>query len=214
MGQDTLVPLFHQTVKMEDLSRQGRLFHNESISCDIDYNNRSFEISNESLLNWQKRIHTHQSQLFRKNGTILQQGSLFTKLDTDVIDLFDPLKLTPLPINFWRLPHSPHQGPAIYIVMDHLKEIDSHLILYLGETIAAEKRWKGAHDCKAYLSAYCEALRIAGISSRLSIRFWTDAPINTKKRRQLEQKLIQLWLPPFNKETRARWNTPFTADIN
>jgi hypothetical protein len=24
--------------------------------------------------------------------------------------------------------------------------------------------------------------------------------------------LIRLWQPPFNKETRARWSTPFHAD--
>jgi hypothetical protein len=30
----------------------------------------------------------------------------------------------------------------------------------------------------------------------------------------LEQALIQRWKPPFNKETRGRWSTPFTADID
>ena len=32
-------------------------------------------------------------------------------------------------------------------------------------------------------------------------------------RRALEQQLIQRWLPPFNKETRQRWSTPFTAEV-
>ncbi|MFL0769968.1 MAG: GIY-YIG nuclease family protein, partial [Prochlorococcus sp.] len=72
--------------------------------------------------------------------------------------------------------------------------------------------WKGAHDCKAYLAAYSEALNKVALTSQLSIRFWADVPTTTKARRQLEQQLIRLWLPPFNKETRERWATPFTAE--
>ena len=56
-----------------------------------------------------------------------------------------------------------------------------------------------------------EALSNADIESQLSIRFWSDVPANTRTRRKLEQQLINKWLPPFNKETRARWSTPFTA---
>ena len=98
--------------------------------------------------------------------------------------------------------------------MDRPEEIDTPIILYIGETISANKRWKGEHDCKAYLASYREALGGAGLKSQLSIRFWTDAPENTKARKKLEQTLIKYWLPPFNKETRARWNTPFTANIS
>ena len=83
-----------------------------------------------------------------------------------------------------------------------------------GETLAADRRWKGDHDCKTYLASYSEALVNAGLSIQLSIRFWTDVPKKTKDRRKLEQKLIQQWLPPFNKETRTRWTTPFTSDCN
>ncbi len=46
---------------------------------------------------------------------------------------------------------------------------------------------------------------------QLSIRFWSDAPAGTRQRRALEQALIRLWQPPFNKETRGRWATPFTT---
>ena len=35
----------------------------------------------------------------------------------------------------------------------------------------------------------------------------------TRARRALEQQLIQRWWPPFNKETRQRWATPFTAEL-
>ena len=82
----------------------------------------------------------------------------------------------------------------------------------MGETLSANRRWKGDHDCKDYLSAYGEALQQAGMSHQLSIRFCTDVPKATRARRSLEQKLIQRWLPPFNKETRRRWATPFTTD--
>ena len=74
------------------------------------------------------------------------------------------------------------------------------------------RSWKGDHDCKSYLAAYSECLSKAGLSSRLGIRFWSDVPGLPRPRRALEQALIRLWLPPFNKETRGRWATPFTAD--
>ena len=52
------------------------------------------------------------------------------------------------------------------------------------------------------------------ICRKLSVSFWLDVPTKTKERRKLEQKLIQAWLPPFNKETREIWATPFTSQIN
>ena len=52
------------------------------------------------------------------------------------------------------------------------------------------------------------------MTTKLNIRFWLDVPIKTKERRKLEQKLIQAWLPPFNKETRGIWATPFTSEFN
>ena len=97
--------------------------------------------------------------------------------------------------------------------MDYQEDIKANLLLYVGETIAADRRWKGDHDCKAYLSAYSEALGNVGLRNQLSIRFWTDVPENTQSRRNLELLLIKQWLPPFNKETRSRWSTPFTANL-
>ena len=40
-----------------------------------------------------------------------------------------------------------------------------------------------------------------------------DLPI-TNDVMQIEQNLIKKWLPPFNKETRRHWSTPFTAEID
>ena len=96
----------------------------------------------------------------------------------------------------------------MYFVIDSMKS--SKIILYIGETNSANKRWKGEHDCKNYLMNYKEALAHNNLSSRQDIRFFLDVPKEVKLRRKLEQQLIYLWLPPFNKETRDRWSTTFT----
>ena len=116
-------------------------------------------------------------------------------------------------MSFWRWPEPSHRGAAIYLVMDRPVQLEQPLLLYVGETLAAERRWKGDHDCKAYLAAYGEALQRCDLSAQLSIRFSCDVPRATRARRALEQQLIQRWWPPFNKETRQRWATPFTAEL-
>tara|TARA_B100000029_G_scaffold234775_1_gene232006 strand:+ start:6506 stop:7075 length:570 start_codon:yes stop_codon:yes gene_type:complete len=172
---------------------------------------KNLVLSKELLKNWQQRIHKHQSTLFQGIPNSHIQGSLFTKVEKSSTDEFEPLKLTPLPLSFWRWPEAPHYGPAIYLVIDRIEHCNSPILLYVGETMSADQRWKGEHDCKSYLAAYSEALANVGIKSQLSIRFWSDVPRNSKSRRKVEQELIQSWLPPFNKETRGHWNTPFTA---
>ena len=57
---------------------------------------------------------------------------------------------------------------------------------------------------------YKEVLAHNNLSSHQDIRFFLDVPKEVKLRRKLEQQLIYLWLPPFNKETRDRWATTFT----
>ncbi|HGY5549929.1 MAG TPA: GIY-YIG nuclease family protein [Prochlorococcus sp.] len=198
---------------METSKGQGQLFPNQVLSAGSSPH-EGLTLSSELLQSWQKRIHDHQAGLFKGKPEMARQNSLFCSEDETVSDQLNPLKLTPLPLSFWRWPSSPHHGAAIYLVMDRPADLDTPLLLYVGETIAADRRWKGEHDCKAYLSAYAEALAGAGLTSQLSIRFWSDVPETTRARRQLEQKLIQYWLPPFNKETRARWSTPFTAEVN
>ena len=96
----------------------------------------------------------------------------------------------------------------MYFVIDTMGS--SQIILYIGETNSANKRWKGEHDCKKYLSNYKEALTYNNLTNELDIRFFLDVPKEAKLRRKLEQKLIYLWIPPFNKETRDRWSTTFT----
>ncbi len=200
---------------MSKLKRQGELFDgNDLLSHSPDISNETV-LSKETLQNWQKSIYRHQTQLFQGLPDNESQGSLFNKLeDKSTEPILNPLVLTPLPINFWRWPQSEHHGPAIYLVMDKPKDFGSNLLLYIGETMSAEKRWKGDHDCKQYLEAYLEAFQKVQLRTQLSIRFWTDVPKEAKARRKIEQQLIQKWLPPFNKETRSRWGTPFTTEIN
>ncbi len=194
--------------------RQGQLFPNQDSIFDVTPPNQELSLSKTLLINWQEKIQNHQAKYFEGLSDIPTQGSLFQTSESNFIESFDPLSLTPLPLSFWRWPKSPHDGPAIYLVMDRLENTKKHILLYIGETVAADRRWKGDHDCKAYLSAYCEALGNASIKFQLSIRFWSDVPETAHPRRKLEQQLIQKWLPPFNKETRTIWKTPFTAEIH
>jgi len=199
---------------MRNSKSQKTLFPTNSSNNDQYQKHHELSLGKEVLLNWQKKIETYQSSFFSGTQSNHKQGTLFIGDDKVSLDNFAPLNLTPLPLSFWRWPKSSHTGPAIYLVMDKLEQSNSHILLYIGETLTADRRWKGEHDCKAYLAAYSEALCNAAIQSQLSIRFWSDVPSDTRSRRKLEQQLINKWLPPFNKETRARWSTPFTAKIN
>ena len=194
---------------MKHSNFQGDFF--SGIDLPLSVEESSLSLKKETLRNWQKLIQNYQNKLFQYGVNHSHQFSFFESSSTEPLGKLDPLKLTPLPLNFWRWPKSEHHGPAIYLVMDKPKNNGCHLLLYIGETYAADKRWKGEHDCKNYLIAYEEAFKKAGLSTQLSIRFWTDVPKETKSRRKLEQQLIQEWLPPFNKETRNRWGTPFTS---
>lgn len=174
------------------------------------------------LEDWQRRLAQHQHPLFDGQRGPVEQGLLFAQaqgnadLDgpEDAAAQFNPLDLRPQALSFWRWPQAPQQGAALYFVLDQPCPASSPLLLYVGETGRADQRWKGEHDCKSYLAAYSEALLKANLSLQLSIRFWLDVPAQVKPRRALEQALIQRWLPPFNKETRARWATPFTAELD
>ena len=190
--------------------RQGNLFEQPAPAC---HENEPAELAlnGQQLQSWQERIHSFQSPLFEAASPRQEQGSLFGSEEAAAAGV-QPLSLKPLPLSFWRWPQSPHQGAALYWVMDRPAGLKHPILLYIGETMAADRRWKGEHDCKAYLAAYQEACVHCGLSCRTSIRFWGDVPRATKARRQLEQTLIRRWQPPFNKETRDRWATPFQAD--
>ncbi|QEY33566.1 GIY-YIG nuclease family protein [Synechococcus sp. RSCCF101] len=173
-------------------------------------------ISRAQLSAWLQRIADHQQPLLQKQPApgrqmdLLGSASGATSIEQHAEELA-PLALAPRHLQFWRWPSPDLSGAAIYLVMDQPAGLASPLLLYVGETGRADQRWKGDHDCKAYLSAYREALVRAGLESQPTIRFWSDVPSGSAARRRLEQALIQRWQPPFNKETRSRWATPFHA---
>jgi len=171
------------------------------------------------LRDWQERLHDFQSARFEAaaRGAALSTGQIDLFGGTALgpaatVQRLDPLALAAQHLQFWRWPDTSPGGAALYFVLDRPPHLQGALLLYVGETSQADKRWKGEHDCKRYLAAYGEALQQAELASALSIRFWRDAPAERKARRALEQALIRHWLPPFNKETRGRWATPFTAE--
>ena len=199
---------------MKKLERQYDLFNNS----DLDFSEKNplqeIYIEKQIIKEWQEKIINHQAPIFKYGYKDINQSSLYESSSDEFNTSFNPIELSHLPLSFWRWPKAMHEGPAVYFVMDRIIDSDDNIILYIGETIFAEKRWKGEHDCKNYLSSYSDHLQKANISTKLNIRFWLDVPIKTKERRRLEQKLIQTWLPPFNKETREIWATPFTSQIN
>ena len=176
-------------------------------------------LQRRQLLDWQERLRAFQSPRFeavaRGHAISAGQIDLFSNAalgPAAMLQRLDPLALAAQHLQFWRWPEQTPGGAALYFVLDRPPHLDGQLLLYVGETSQADKRWKGEHDCKRYLAAYGEAVQQAGLGSGLSIRFWRDAPAEVKPRRALEQALIRHWLPPFNKETRGRWATPFTAE--
>ncbi len=199
---------------MIKFNRQYDLFKNNDLDFIEKGPIQDIYIEKKIIKEWQKKIIKHQSPIFKYGYKDVNQSSLFESSSEELSESFNPMELTPLPLSFWRWPKAMHEGPAVYFVMDKIIDSDENIILYIGETISAEKRWKGEHDCKNYLSSYSDYLHRANMSTKLNIRFWLDVPIQTKERRKLEQKLIQAWLPPFNKETRAKWAMPFTSQIN
>jgi len=189
-------------------NRQFELFGSNLNTSINSLNSNNLKIDCETLTGWRNRIHNHQFKISRDthNKTLHQ-----TSLPINTISKerkIDPLALQPLSLNFWRTNQYIHNGPAMYFVIDSMES--SKIILYIGETNLANKRWKGEHDCKNYLMNYKEALSHNNLSSHQDIRFFLDVPKEVKLRRKLEQQLIYLWLPPFNKETRDRWGTTFT----
>ncbi|MEO1001761.1 MAG: GIY-YIG nuclease family protein [Cyanobacteria bacterium J06638_7] len=206
-------------------ARQGELFSAAAARGGGCGGAAELPLLRHQLQAWQWALARHQAPLFA-GGDRGRQVELFEPLQpnaaiTTAQPLDSPASLNPLrlqaqPLSFWRWPDPPQRGAALYFVLDSLADGPGQglqpLLLYVGETGRADRRWKGEHDCKRYLASYSEALARVRITSRPNIRFWLDAPQAARPRQAFEQALIQRWLPPFNKETRQRWGTPFTAD--
>lgn len=197
------------------MARQGELFGRSQLGETGQLGSEPLALLAHQLEQWQGRLASHQAPLFANQQAAAEQISLFgRRVDPaeQQAEHFNPLSLQPQPLSFWRWPAAPQRGSALYFVADRPAALNQPLLLYVGETGQADQRWKGEHDCKTYLAAYGEALLKANLGCQLSIRFWLDVPSATRARRALEKALIHRWQPPFNKETRSRWATPFQAD--
>ena len=196
---------------LDNISKKNKQFELFSSALDTSSNlpfSNNLKVTSKTLMTWRNRIADYQSKIVEDNQNNIFQHSIIPENDNIYHERIHPFSLQGLSLNFWRTNQLVHNGPAMYFVIDTIGS--SQIILYIGETNSANKRWKGEHDCKNYLSNYKEALAYNNLTSQLDIRFFLDVPKETKLRRTLEQKLIYLWMPPFNKETRNRWSTTFT----
>ena len=189
-------------------SLQYEIFESNDFFSISSQHNQELNHSRHSLIQWRKNINEYQNKVMEDFHNPNSQKSLFKIEDNLDLIKINPFLLTSFSINFWRSKKSVDKGPAMYFVIDTQKT--SKIILYIGETNSADKRWKGDHDCKNYISNYKETMSNNNLKSNLDIRFFLDVPKEVKLRRKLEKRLIYLWLPPFNKETRDRWTTTFT----
>ncbi len=160
---------------------------------------------------WKQRVIAFQDQL----SVSEQQGSLFGASEdgttlNDLVSAIAPFDLRKQNTEFWRWQFDDVGVAAMYFVIDYAHTAHSRpVILYIGETIKSNQRWKGEHDCKRYLLNYRQAHYDNGLASELGIAFWPEAPCDRKARQQLESALIRHWRSPFNKENWRFWNTPF-----
>lgn len=154
---------------------------------------------------WKQRIHDFQ-QTVQAGGTATQ-GTLFGETPAAPADDINPFTLPQRNAEFWREQFTDVGNSALYFVVDH----EAHLLLYVGETVKANQRWKGTHDCKRYILNYVSSHRAVQLPVQVNIGFWPYAPEARKARQALESDLIRKWRSPFNKENWRIWATPFVG---
>jgi hypothetical protein len=169
----------------------------------------SLDMSAAALLQWKEAIAAFQRQVIVQPP--VQQTQLFDLPAPAVVDAdsLDPFSLPRQNAEFWRGTAEDVGVAALYFVVD----CTVPLLLYVGETVKSNQRWKGVHDCKRYLMNYRQIHQRHQIPSALNTAFWRNAPVNTRHRQQLESALIYKWRSPFNKENWTFWGTPFTTDV-
>lgn len=160
-------------------------------------------LTTAELTAWKQRIHQFQQTV--QTASDSAQGNLFGPVATSPTDEIDPFTLPQRNAEFWREQFSDVGNAALYFVVDH----EAALLLYVGETVKANQRWKGTHDCKRYILNYVAAHRTVQLPVQVNIGFWPYAPEDRKARQALESELISKWRSPFNKENWRRWATPF-----
>ncbi len=167
----------------------------------------SLEISAALLEAWKQRVFQYQKQV--QVTPIAQQGNLFEvgSSTANNSEPINPFELPPQNTEFWRWKATDVGVAAFYFVIDY----DLPILLYVGETVKFNQRWKGEHDCKRYLLNYRQAHYTHHMPSRLGIAFWPDAPTQTRHRQKIESTLIYKWRSPFNKENWEFWGTLFVG---
>ncbi len=167
------------------------------------------EFSPDALNHWKQRVLTFQAGI--KVAAPNRQVSLFSNSEPDLLtaDSLNPLQLLRQNTQFWRWKAEDAGVSSLYFVFDYATA-NLPLLLYTGETVKSNQRWKGEHGCKHYLMNYQQAHYHYDLPTQLGIAFWQDAPVQTSLRQRLERDLILKWRSPFNKENWAFWGTPFT----
>ncbi len=192
---------------------QGKLFSAKDLAgtYHIHQSQHHTTINEDAIgLNqWKQRVRDYQ-QTHQQQALPSTQGSLFDLPEVSPFGMskklvVDPFQLPRQNTQFWRWNAQDAGVSALYFVIDY----DCSLVLYVGETIKSESRWKGVHDCKRYLLHYQQAHYNLDLTTQLGIAFWKDAPTNTRSRQRLESELIYQWRSPFNKENWTFWGTPF-----
>ena len=130
---------------LNNISNQHRLFElfGSNVNTSIKFqNSNNLKIKGKNLTEWRNRIYNHQFKISKDNhNKTLHQTSLPINTISNERKI-DPFSLQPLSLNFWRTNQYVHTGPAMYFVIDSMES--SKIILYIGETNSANKRWKGA----------------------------------------------------------------------
>jgi hypothetical protein len=170
----------------------------------------AFQITQSALESWKNRVYAFQRQVYSE--PIPQQQTLLTEEISYSQKTIDPQRLDPFQlrsqnIDFWRWKVADSGEASLYFVIDYTLP----LLLYVGETIKSNQRWKGEHDCKRYLSHYRQAHYQHQLHTQIGIAFLRGAPTHYKARQGLELNLIKRWRSPFNKENWEQWATPFVG---
>ncbi len=161
-------------------------------------------MSADALLKWKAEILEYQQRV--RTSQSPKQATLFDLAPTHCdLDAIDPLSLRLVPMSFYRMPVDYPGEACLYFVVDTA----ASLVLYVGETLRSNKRWKGEHGCKQYLDSYHSLHQCYELQRSVGITFWWDAPVERRARQALEQAMIQKWRTPFNKENWERWGQPF-----
>ena len=138
-----------ENFNINNISSQGRQFElfdsTSNISTNL-HNSKNITFDSKSLMKWRNKIFDHQSKILEDSHNIISQPSIIPETNYFDKTRIDPFSLQPLTLNFWRANQYVHDGPAMYFVIDNM--INSKIVLYIGETNSANKRWKGEHDCK------------------------------------------------------------------